>query len=196
MVDIGSHSATVEREPALATPSDLVRAVAAAGYELRPFVDRASQPEEGRTVGGVGWRPIAFGLAAALALFGVYLGLATLAQGWGHALLLFAEDGGFVLAIAAGFGVQAGLFAHLRAVHARASGRALAATGGTGTATMLACCVHHLADVAPLVGLAGVATVLGAYRVPLLWLGVVSNGLGIAYLLFRLRRCAAPGNLH
>ena len=192
-VDIGRRTAVVEREPRLATFSDLVHAVSAAGYQLRAIEDPSVQVPEGSTVG---WRPFAFGLAAALAMLGLYLGLATLAQDWNHAQLLLAEDGGFVLAITLGFGVQVGLFVHLHGSHARTSGKALAATGSTGTATMLACCAHHLVDLVPLVGLAGVATLLGVYKVPLLALGVVSNVLGIAYLLYRLRNCARPEILH
>ena len=44
-------------------------------------------------------RPLAFGLLAAAALLGLYLGLITLAQGWSHALVQLAEDRFFVGAI-------------------------------------------------------------------------------------------------
>jgi hypothetical protein len=132
-------------------------------------------------------RPLGLGLLAALALLGVYLGLITLAQGWTHALQQLADDRWFVGASTVGFGTQVGLFAHLRGLHARAAVGGLAASTGTSTTAMLACCAHHLVDVLPVLGLSGAAIVLNAYKSPLLWLGVVMNLAGIAYLLMQIR---------
>ncbi len=49
-------------------------------------------------------RPIAYGLLAVLGLLAFYLGIITLAQGWGHAVEQLAEDRWFIGAIALGFG--------------------------------------------------------------------------------------------
>jgi hypothetical protein len=100
-------------------------------------------------------RPVAFGGLAALGLLIFYLGVITLAQGWGHALQQLVDDLPFVGAIAAGFGTQVGLFAYLRGLHARASAGGVAASTGMSTAAMLACCAHHLVDVAPVLGISG-----------------------------------------
>jgi hypothetical protein len=127
-------------------------------------------------------RPVVFGVLAALALLVFYLGVITLAQGWGHALQQLGDDLPFVGAIAVGFGTQVGLFAYLRGLHARASAGGVAASTGTSTAAMLACCAHHLVDVAPVLGLSGAAIFLNAYKTPLLWLGIVMNLIGILYL--------------
>jgi hypothetical protein len=136
-------------------------------------------------------QPITVGLIAGVGLLGFYLGLIALAQSWEHALQQFAEDRSFVLAIAIGFGTQVGLFTRLRMLHARAGAGGMAASTGTGTAAMLACCAHHLIDVLPIVGLSGAAIVLSAYKTPLLWLGIAMNLGGIIYLLARLRRASA-----
>jgi hypothetical protein len=141
-------------------------------------------------------QPLVSGLVAALALLGVYLGLITLAQGWDHALEQFEIDRWFVLASAGGFGTQVGLFVYLRALHAeRAAGNVgMAASTGTSTAAMLACCAHHVSDVLPIIGVSGAAVFLGAYKTPLLWVGLVMNLAGIAYLVWQLRGLrAAPG---
>lgn len=132
-------------------------------------------------------RPTVFGLLAALALLGVYLGLITLAQGWSHAIAQLAEDRWFVGAIVAGFGTQVGLFTYLRTLHARAAAGGLAASTGMSTTAMVACCAHHLADVLPVLGLSGAAILLNAYKSPLLWLGIAMNLAGIAYLLTQVR---------
>ncbi len=132
--------------------------------------------------------PLAFGLLAALALLGVYLGLITLAQGWSHATQQLAEDRWFVGAIVAGFGTQVGLFSYLRALRSRAAVGGLSASTGMSTTAMVACCAHHLADVVPVLGLSGAAILLNAYKSPLLWLGIVMNLAGIAHLLTQVRR--------
>jgi hypothetical protein len=134
------------------------------------------------------WRPVTLGLLAAAALLVFYLGLITLAQGWGHALQQLGEDRWFVGAIAAGFGTQVGLFVHLRSLRARAAAGGVAASTGTSTAAMLACCAHHLADVLPIIGLSGAAVLLDLYKTPLLWLGILMNVLGVLYLLQKIRR--------
>jgi hypothetical protein len=133
-------------------------------------------------------RPLAFGLLGALALLGVYLGLLTLAQGWTHALGQLAEDGWMIGAITAGFGTQVGLFTYLRRLQAHAAIGGVAVSTGTSTTAMVACCAHHLADVLPVLGLSGAAIVLNAYRSPLLWLGLVMNLAGVAYLLRRIHQ--------
>jgi hypothetical protein len=135
-------------------------------------------------------QPLVNGPLAALALLGLYLGLIALAQGWDHALEQFEIDRWFVLASAAGFGTQVGLFSYLRVLQAgTAAGKVgMAASTGTSTAAMLACCAHHVSELLPIIGVSGAAVFLGAYKAPLLWLGLVMNLGGIVYLLWQLRR--------
>jgi len=131
-------------------------------------------------------------------LLTLYLGLISLAQGPDHAIYQLRADLPFVLAIAVGFGIQVGLFAELRATHARhrGSGALTAASAGAGSAAMLACCAHHLVDVLPLVGLSAATVFLNDYRVPLLALSLGMNALGIAILgrqiVVARRRCRIP----
>ncbi|HET7271064.1 MAG TPA: hypothetical protein VFI90_08240 [Rubrobacter sp.] len=142
---------------------------------------------EPRGIGPRLLRPAAFGVLAALALVAFYLGIITLAQGWGHALEQFGEDLPFVSAIVAGFGTQVGLFTYLRGTHVHAPAGGVATSTGTSTAAMLACCAHHLTDVLPIVGLSGAAVFLNTYKMPLLWLGIVLNLIGILYLAHKIR---------
>ncbi len=69
----------------------------------------------------------------------------------------------WVLALAGGFGVQAGLFSFIRQSfrERRAAATASVATsGGVSAGSMAACCAHHLSDVLPLLGLSGLAAFL------------------------------------
>jgi len=127
--------------------------------------------------------PVKFGLLSILGLLAFYLGIITLAQGWGHAIQQLADDRWFIGALALGFGMQVGLFTYLRGLHAHAAAGGVAASTGTSTAAMLACCAHHLADILPIVGISGAAIFLNAYKTPLLWLGILMNLAGVVYLL-------------
>ncbi len=136
-------------------------------------------------------RPVAFGLLAAAALIGFYLGIITLAQGRTHAFEQLGQDVWFIAAITIGFGTQVGLFTYLRRMHLHAGGSEMAASTGTSTAAMLACCAHHLADVLPILGLSSAAIFLNTWKTPLLWLGIAMNLLGILYMARKIRQHGA-----
>ncbi len=140
-------------------------------------------------------QPLGAGALAGLALVALYLGLVSWAQGLGHARELLWDDRYFVTAIATGFGLQVGLFVHLRRLLARrAAGSTLGVTAtGTGTSTvaMLACCAHHVTDALALLGLSGATIFLSDYRVPLMAVGLAVNALGVAFML-RLLVIAHP----
>jgi hypothetical protein len=131
--------------------------------------------------------PAAAGAVAGLLLVGLYLGLVTWAQGLGHARELLWNDRYFVAGIAAGFGIQVGLFIHVRRLVAKAAAGSAAGitAAGTGTSTvaMVACCAHHVADALPVLGLSGAAIFLNDYRIPLMASGLAVNALGVAFML-------------
>jgi hypothetical protein len=131
-------------------------------------------------------RPMIFGLLAIVGLLVFYLGVITLAQGWGHAIEQLADDRWFIGVIAFAFGTQVGLFTCLRGIHGAGAAGGVAVSTGTSTAAMLACCAHHLADILPIVGVAGAAALLNTYKVPMLWLGIAMNLVGIIYLLRKI----------
>ena len=133
-------------------------------------------------------KPAIFGVLASIGLLTFYLGTITLAQSWEHTLQQLTEDLWFVGIITLGFGVQVGLFTYLRALRARIGAGSMVASTGTGTIAMLACCAHHLTELLPIIGLSGAAVFLNAYKTPLLWLGVVMNLAGIAYMVYQVRK--------
>ena len=131
--------------------------------------------------------PMAVGLVAGLGMLVVYLGIITWLQDWEHATQQMGEDGWYVAALALGFGAQVGLFRYLRTLHAQATKGAMAASTGTSSVAMLACCAHNVTDVLPILGVAGVAAGLGLYKMPLLWLGIGLNIVGVVYLVRKIR---------
>jgi uncharacterized integral membrane protein len=140
-----------------------------------------------------GLRNAAFvwGVSAGVALVAVYLGVLALANSADHAVTEFQRLWHWMTPLILGFAVQVGLFAYARAAtrggHA-AHARGVVASGGASTVSMVACCAHHLTDVLPLVGLAGAALFLTRYQTLFLLLGVLSNVVGLVYMLGLLRR--------
>jgi hypothetical protein len=135
--------------------------------------------------------PAAVGLLGILALSGVYLGIVSLAESPRHALELFWEDRWLVVPILLTFGVQLGLFTFVRTgahLPAPAAGASTAAGGGLSTVAMIACCVHHVTDLLPVVGIGLAATLLTAWKTPLMALGLATNLAGIAVMTWFIRR--------
>jgi len=132
--------------------------------------------------------PLAAGLAGALALLAVYFGILTLLSGWRFTILEFGEYWPYITALAAGFGIQLGLFLFLRrSIHAAArTGKVVAASGATSGVAMLSCCTHYLVNLLPALGATGLASLAGAYQVELFWVGLAANLAGIAYMASRI----------
>ena len=132
-----------------------------------------------------------WGALAALGLALLYGLTLSLANSIGYAVDTFLALWYWMAPLVVGFGAQAGLFAYSRSLaRAGASPHAsgVVASGGTGAVAMVACCAHHLVDVLPLVGLAGVALFLGNYQSLFLLGGLLSNAVGITYLLGEMSR--------
>jgi YHS domain-containing protein len=169
----------------------LCSAACAAQFDAAPqrYVQLLDHPSPARQVNHMRLlRPLAAGALGALGLLIFYLGMITLAQGWEHATAQLLDDRNFITAIVLGFGTQVGLYTYLRGLHAHTVVGGVAASTGTSTAAMLACCAHHLADVLPIVGVAGAAVFLNTYKTPLLWLSIAMNLAGVAYLLWKIQQ--------
>lgn len=137
--------------------------------------------------------PLGAGLVGMVALMALYLGLVSLAESPKRATELFWEDKVFVIPIMLGFGTQVGLYTLLKKglylpVHVPGGGATTATSGGISTMAMVACCAHRVADVLPLVGLGAAAAFLAAWKIPFLIVGLISNAIGIAVMLFVIRR--------
>lgn len=136
-------------------------------------------------------RAAAWAVGAGAFLLSVYFVILTVANSSEHALQELGRLWYWMVPLVLGFSVQIGLFAYARratreggAMHARS----VVASGGASTLSMVACCAHHVTDLLPVVGLAGAATVLAMYQGLFLLLGVLSNLIGLVYVLGMLRR--------
>lgn len=138
------------------------------------------------------------GVMGFAALFTLYIGIVSLVSGsLSHALSLLAADQWLVATIATGFGIQMGLFAFLRlGIRVATHSAGLVAGAGTGASTisMIACCVHHVSDVAPVLGLVGLsstASFLAENKVPFVLLGLAMNTAGIILIVRSIQKSRA-----
>lgn len=125
-----------------------------------------------------------YGLIGATALLTVYFSIVSLISGWPFALIQFSQFWYFIVSLAIGFGIQIGLYAYLKtAVYRKnASGGVLAVSGTTSTAAMLSCCAHYLANILPILGVAGVISLINQYQVELFLVGLAFNIFGMVYI--------------
>lgn len=126
----------------------------------------------------------AFAAVALLLLF--YFSIVTAVSGWQFAKSQFSTFWYFLLSLSLGFGIQIGLYTYLKQEiknrNAAISGKPLVITGATSTFAMISCCSHYLANIIPLLGIAGALTIISQYQIQLFWVGLLFNIFGIAYI--------------
>lgn len=136
---------------------------------------------------------IAFLLGSSL-IAAVYFGILIIAQGQQSAMSIFLSNRWYVIPIWITFGIQAALYSILRfrlfvpAIAPRHSGALMGASGSTSVTAMVACCLHHVTDVLPVLGLSAAATFLTRYQRPFMLVGLGTNILGILVMLSVLYR--------
>lgn len=135
-------------------------------------------------------KPIVIGILSSLLLLLLYFGILATANSFAHAIDQFTEMWYWILGLVAGFGVQVGLYSYVRtSLHAQtAASTEVAAAGGISTGSMVACCLHHLTDVLPLIGLSAAAAFLTEYQVLFMIIGILSNFVGITFMLRMLQK--------
>ena len=128
-----------------------------------------------------------------LALF--YVGVGWAASGsFQHVVDQAGRDWYYLALIVSGFGIQVALVSELRRRHRLQHSAALAGGAGVGSSTagMVACCAHHIAELAPFIGATGAATFLIEYRIPFMIVGIGINAIGVAVAAHRLHLTASP----
>ena len=133
--------------------------------------------------------PLAAFLLGSSLMAGVYFGVITWAQGWEYASKQFLLNRWYIVPIYISFGIQAALYSIMRFrlfIPATTTGRAgaiMGTSGGTSVTAMVACCLHHVTDVLPILGLSAAATFLTRYQRPFMLVGLGLNIIGIIVML-------------
>lgn len=138
----------------------------------------------------------ALGVAALLSLYIIAM---SLGNTFTIALSELGRWWAYIAALAVGFGVQVGLYMHIRDF-ARAGGGELhgsrmAMGGGVSATSMVVCCLHHVTDVLPFLGLSAASLFLADYQSVFMSLGVLSSVVGTAVMLEQLHMLGAGNAL-
>lgn len=138
--------------------------------------------------------PLAAFVLGSSVIAAVYFTILIFAQGQDAAWNIFLPNRFYVIPIWLTFGIQAALFSILRfrlfvpAAAAAGSGAVIGTSGGTSVTSMVACCLHHVTEVLPVLGLSAAATFLTRYQRPFMLVGLGMNILGIVFMLTVLYR--------
>ena len=138
-------------------------------------------------------RLVGWGVAASGALATFYVAVLAASGGWEHLADQARADWWLLAPIILAFGAQVALSVELRRRH-RAQRLATTTGAGTGASAvgMVACCAHHLVDLAPLLGAAGVAGFLFDWRIPLMIGGLAVNLVAVGVAGRRLAHLIHP----
>ena len=129
-------------------------------------------------------RIVAHGAIASIALLLFYFVIVSVAESYAHAVGEFLSLAYLMVPLVLGFGIQVSLFSYSRNyVKMMGSSASMTASGGLSTGSMIACCAHHITDLAPVIGVAAAASFLTAYQTPFIVIGLLSNMVGITVIL-------------
>lgn len=123
---------------------------------------------------------------AVVSLLLVYFVIVSAISGFKFALSQFESYWYFLVSLALGFGVQIGLYSYLKQLVKNSSmamsGKTVAVTGTTSTLAMISCCAHYLANIVPILGIAGALSIIAQYQVKIFWVGLLFNIFGIIFI--------------
>jgi len=130
--------------------------------------------------------PWGAGLAGSGFLIGLYFIILSVANSPSYAFSQLQDLWYWFLPLVVGFGIQLGLYTYIKKFEfdqLHGAGASVAASSGVSAGAMIACCLHHIADLLPLIGLSATALFLIEYQVPFIILGIGSNIIGISMML-------------
>lgn len=138
-------------------------------------------------------RSVAIGLLAGALLAAAFVAVVAGTAGWAHLRTQIDDNWWLLFPLLAGFVTQVTLMVELRRRHRLMHTAAVSVGAGAGVSGvgMVACCAHHLADLAPLAGATGFATFLTDAQRPLMFAGLALNVAAVIYAARLLHRIPA-----
>lgn len=126
-----------------------------------------------------------YGVTASISMLIVYFAVLTLSESFEHAITQFASMWYWLAILVAGFGLQVGLYFHVKhyGKNMHNAKMEVTAAGSMSTGSMIACCAHHVADILPIVGLSGALIFLVEYQMLFIYIGIFSNLIGLTMML-------------
>lgn len=137
--------------------------------------------------------PIIFGLIGMMIISGLFIVFLSILNSFEYAWFQFQFLSQWMVPLTIGFGIQVGMFSYMRrfarlAKSGKLSGAPIVASAGISTGSMIACCLHHVVDVLPFLGISAVAIFASQFQSFLLAVGIVSNLIGITFIFYTIQK--------
>jgi Cu+-exporting ATPase len=129
---------------------------------------------------------VLYGVLAGTGILLFYVAVLTAFQSFEFAIVSLQSLWYLIVPLAAGFGMQIGLYSSIK--HDALINTEVAVSGGVSGGSMAACCSHFLFNLIPFAGAAAFATVLMRYQKWFLGIGILSNVVGIGFLIHHKRK--------
>lgn len=138
------------------------------------------------------FRPTTKGVFAGLVLLSVFFIILIIFNSVEHVIDQFLLYWYYILILSLGFGLQVGLYSYsrqeLKNKNLGAEKTSLMASGGLSGGSMVACCLHHLTDVLPILGISALSIFLIKYQVAFFLIGIASNLIGLSLILYIMQK--------
>ena len=122
-----------------------------------------------------------YGILASAGILFFYIFVLTIFQSFEFAISEFRKLWFWIIPLAAGFGIQIGLYNSI--LHTAKVNAEIATSGTVSGGSMVACCTHFALNAIPVLGFSGLATFLMSYQKWFFGLGILSNIFGVAILI-------------
>ena len=137
--------------------------------------------------------PIIYGGIGMTIILGLFIVFLSILNSFEYAWFQFQFLSRWMVPLTIGFGIQVGMFSYMRRFarlekSGKISGAPVIASAGISTGSMIVCCLHHVVDVLPFLGISAVAIFASQFQSFLLAVGIVSNLLGITFIFFTIQK--------
>src|SRR3990167_2148535 len=131
---------------------------------------------------------LAWGFAGAMAIATVFYFLQVLGmQDWDAPVEFMLDRWFLIVPLIAGFGTQVGLFRAMHLLSHHGGGGTMTASGGVSSGTMLACCLHNLVPLFPVLGASGLAAFFTSYQTEVFVFSIGVTALGVGFMIKKYR---------
>ena len=130
-------------------------------------------------------------LVSSFSLLSVYVIILTVGNSLSHAILEIVKWWPFLTFQLLGFGLQASMYLYMRdsqKMGAWNGSSSMTMSSGVSATSMVACCLHHVTELLPIIGFSAATLLLSSYQVVFMSVGVLSNIVGVIIMLIRLQK--------
>jgi copper chaperone CopZ len=127
---------------------------------------------------------LVWGIFGVIFISGIfYLVQALGMQSWTKPIEFMTDNWYLVAPLILGFGTQAGLFRAIHLLARHGGGGMMAGSGSVSGGAMLACCMHNLVLLFPILGASGLATFFAAYQTQVFLFSISVTMIGVGYMI-------------